>query len=75
MPLILFRHIADLALGPGAPDQGISLTGRSANQNRIVIVFVQLRDGTVNRRRSCLSAELECTSLINGNLPRFGVDC
>jgi hypothetical protein len=74
VPRILLGHVADLASGAGAPHQGIGLTGRAADQDRVVVLAFQLRDGAIYGGRRSPGAELERARFVDGMLPRFGID-
>ena len=48
MPRVLFRHISDLSVGAGAPDQRVGLAGRATDQDRVVKVLSQAGDNAVD---------------------------
>ena len=72
--LILFRHVAALASGAGPSHERIGLAGRPADQDRVVEVAAQLRDGAVDRCRRGFGTEFQAARLIDGDAPCFGVD-
>lgn len=74
VPRILLRDIADLASRADAPHQGIGLTRRAADQDRVGVLLFQRRDGAINGGCRSLGAELKCAGFVDGMLPRFGID-
>ena len=56
VPSIVFRHIANLSFGAGPPDQGIGLTGRPSNQDRVVEVPPEFSDCHADRCSCGISA-------------------